>query len=266
MHFELPHDWPATEAEAIALQVSLAPMVDRTGPGPQEPRLIAGLDVAYAGDGRDGTPTTAGSPPLPPSPSPSLPPSPAAPMASAAPTAPGRVRVAAGIAVLDARSLEVVETATAVGFTAFPYVSGLFAFRELPVLLDALRALRTVPDLLLCDGQGVAHPRRFGLACHLGVITGLPTAGVAKTPFTGSSVLPADERGAWTPMLDGDEVVGRTLRTRAGVKPVHVSVGHRIDLDTACRHVLAAAPRYRLPETTRIADRLSRDALASAIP
>ncbi|WP_404815431.1 endonuclease V [Streptomyces thermolineatus] len=252
MHIELPHDWPATEAEAIALQVSLAPLVDRTGPGPQEPRLIAGLDVAYAGDGRDGTPTTAGSPPLPPSP--------------AAPPSPGGVRVAAGIAVLDARSLEVVETATAVGVTAFPYVPGLFAFRELPVLLDALRALRTVPDLLLCDGQGVAHPRRFGLACHLGVITGLPAAGVAKTPFTGSSSPPADERGAWTPMLDGDEVVGRTLRTRAGVKPVHVSVGHRIDLDTACRHVLAAAPRYRLPETTRIADRLSRDALASALP
>src|SRR5690606_16128584 len=145
--------WPDGEAEARALQDRLRPLADHTGPGPVHPRTVAGLDVAYAGNGQGGTEP---------------------------------VRVAAAVVVLDAVTLEPVETATAVGETSFPYVPGLFAFRELPTLIEALRRLPTVPDLLLCDGQGLAHPRRFGLACHLGVLTGLPTAGVAKTPFVGT--------------------------------------------------------------------------------
>ncbi|MCQ4080517.1 endonuclease V [Streptomyces sp. RB6PN25] len=228
----VPHPWPRDEHEAAAIQERLRPLVDRDGPGPQRPRLVAGLDVAYGGDGEDDG-------------------------------ADGACRVAAAVVVLDAESLTPVEEATAAGDAAFPYIPGLFAFRELPVLVEALGRLRNIPDLLLCDGQGLAHPRRFGLACHLGVITGIPSAGVAKTPFTGSYDARAlgPQRGDGVPLVDAGETVGRVLRTQRGVKPVYVSVGHAIDLDTACRHVLALAPSYRLPETTRLADRLSRDAL-----
>ena len=221
------HDWPSTPEEAEAIQDRLRPMLELDAPGPARPRTVAGLDVSYAGDG-GGTGT----------------------------------RLAAAVVVMDATTLEVVEQSVAVGTAAFPYVPGLFAFRELPALVDALRGLRTVPDLLVCDGFGVAHPRRFGLACHLGVLTGLPAIGVGKTAFVGTCEEPGRRRGDAAPLLDGGEVVGRALRTRDGVKPVFVSVGHRTGLDTACRNVLALTPEYRLPETTRRADRLSRDALA----
>lgn len=231
MRISLPHPWPATAAGALALQDELRPLADHRGPGPAHPRLVAGLDVAYAGDGR-GT---------------------------------GDL-VAAAVVVVELPGLRVVEQSTATARSTFPYLPGLFAYRELPVLVEALEALRTTPELLLCDGHGLAHPRRFGLACHLGVLTGLPTAGVAKTPFVGAydpAALGA-ERGAYADLADGGETVGRALRTRAGVKPVYVSTGHRIDLDTACAHVLTLAPAYRLPETTRLADRLSRTTLAAA--
>jgi deoxyribonuclease V len=232
MHIEVPHAWPADEAEAVALQNRLRSAADHAGPGPQRPRLIAGLDVAYRGGG-------------------------------------GAVgdEVAAAVVVVDAGTLAPVEQATAVGRATFPYVSGLFAFRELPVLIEALRKLRTTPDLLLCDGQGLAHARRFGLACHLGVITGISTAGVAKTPYPAAHQAGhlGSARGSYADLKEGMEPLGRALRTQDGVKPVYVSTGHRIDLDTACRHVLALAPKYRLPETTRLADRLSRDALALAL-
>lgn len=170
-------------------------------------------------------------------------------------------RVAAAVVVLDAGTLEVVESAVSVERPSFPYVPGLFAFRELPALLSALRRLRTAPDLLVCDGHGRAHFRRFGLACHLGLLTGLPTMGVGKTFLVGEHVEPGRERGSFTPLVHEGEVVGRTVRTQTGVKPVYVSVGHRLDLDSATRHVLALSPSYRLPETTRRADRLSREAL-----
>ncbi|MFI0354094.1 deoxyribonuclease V [Actinomadura sp. 9N407] len=225
------HPWPDTEAEAEAIQDRLRPLLVLDDPGPQEPRTVAGLDVSYAGDGGG---TTA--------------------------------RLAAAVVVLDFPTLEVVEESVVTGTAAFPYVPGLFAFRELPALVEALRQLKTQPDMLVCDGYGVAHPRRFGLACHLGVLTGIPSFGIAKTPFVGSYEQPAGERGSTGPVHDGDEVIGRVLRTREGVKPVFVSVGHRIDLDTACRHALALSPEFRLPETTRRADRLSRDALAAPAP
>lgn len=219
------HDWPSGEAAAAAVQDRLRPLLELDVPGPAQPRTVAGLDVSYAGDGRGD-------------------------------------RLAAAVAVLDGTTLDVVEESVAVGTAAFPYVPGLFAFRELPTLLAALRALATVPDLLVCDGFGVAHPRRFGLACHLGVLTGLPCVGVGKTAFIGAHAPPGPRRGDTSPLVDGGEVVGRVLRTQDGVKPVFVSVGHRTDLDTACRNVLDLSPKYRLPETTRRADRLSRDALA----
>lgn len=149
---------------------------------------------------------------------------------------------------------------------AFPYVPGLLSFRELPVVLAALEGLEREPDVVLCDAHGLAHPRRFGLACHLGVVAGLPTIGVAKSLLAGShEPLPA-ERGAWRPLLDGGEVIGAALRTRAGVRPVYVSIGHRVSLETAIELVLAATPRYRLPETTRLADSLARARSATRGP
>jgi deoxyribonuclease V len=169
-------------------------------------------------------------------------------------------RLYAAVVVLDITSLETVDQVVVPGGTDFPYVPGLFAFRELPALRAALERLTVSPDLLICDGQGVAHPRRFGLASHLGVVTGLPSIGVAKTPM-GHYDPPGPERGDWTELRDGDDVVGRALRTQPAVKPLFVSIGHRMDLDTACAQVLRLAPTYRQPETTRRADQLCRAAL-----
>ncbi|ETK37445.1 endonuclease V [Microbispora sp. ATCC PTA-5024] len=174
-------------------------------------------------------------------------------------------RLAAAVVVLDGTSLEVLEQVTVTGPVAFGYMPGLLAFRELPSLVEALERLTLTPELIVCDGYGLAHPRRFGLACHLGVLTGLPTIGVGKTPFVGTFDEPGLTRGSWSELrLDGD-VVGRVLRTRDGVRPVFVSVGDRMDLETACHNVLALTPRHRLPETTRAADRLCRRALADSL-
>ncbi len=144
--------------------------------------------------------------------------------------------------------------------TDFPYVPGLLSFREAPAILAALDRLPERPDLLLVDGQGRAHPRRFGLACHLGVLADLPTIGVAKSRLVGTHDEPGEARGARSPLLHKGEMIGVVLRTRARVRPVFVSVGHRISLETAVELVLAAAPRYRLPEPIREADRLTRRA------
>jgi deoxyribonuclease V len=222
----IPAGWPATEEQARAVQDELRARVvlDEVGPPPGTGH-VTGVDVAYD-DGRD--------------------------------------VVAAAAVVLDAASLDVVAEATAVGRISFPYVPGLLAFREIPTVLAALDALSCPPGLVVCDGYGLAHPRRFGLASHLGVLTGLPVIGVAKNPFTFTHEEPGPRRGSSAPLLAGEEEVGRALRTRDGVKPVFVSVGHRVSLGNACAHVLALTPAYRLPETTRRADALCRRALAEA--
>ncbi|MFD7964871.1 endonuclease V [Streptomyces zaomyceticus] len=223
---EIPAGWPADETAARAVQAELCGLLVRDEEGPEvgEGR-VTGLDVAYD-DERD--------------------------------------LVAAAAVVLDARTLEVVEQATAVGRVSFPYVPGLLAFREIPTVLAALDRLTTDPGLLVCDGYGIAHPRRFGLASHLGVLTGRPSIGVAKNPFTFTYEQPGPARGDFAPLLAAGEEVGRALRTRAGVKPVFVSVGHRVSLANACAHTLHLAPRYRIPETTRHADSLCRHALNEA--
>ncbi|MPY51359.1 endonuclease V [Streptomyces acidicola] len=296
----IPAGWPATEEQARAVQDELRNRVvlDEDGPEPGTGH-VTGVDVAYD-DERD--------------------------------------VVAAAAVVLDAATLDVVAEATAVGQVSFPYVPGLLAFREIPTVLAALDALPCAPGLVVCDGYGLAHPRRFGLASHLGVLSGHPTIGVAKNPFTFryddpgpargsaapllgpvSEVAPAGQRlarplaapgesprtsgpstgssarhaestlphartgaraggppspppgppfGRTTPLptqaLAGTEEVGRALRTRDGVKPVFVSVGHRVSLDTACAHTLALTPEYRIPESTRRADSLCRQALKEA--
>ncbi|TDO43306.1 endonuclease V [Kribbella sp. VKM Ac-2527] len=167
--------------------------------------------------------------------------------------------LAAAVVVLH--NLQEVDRAVVRGRTTFPYQPGLFAFREIPALLDALEQLRTTPDLLVCDGQGLAHPRRIGLACHLGVLTGLPSIGVGKTAFVGEWAEPGPRRGDASDLLLDGEIVGKVLRTQNKTKPVFVSVGHRLNLATATKHILDLTPHYRLPETTRAADHTCRQAL-----
>jgi deoxyribonuclease V len=165
----------------------------------------------------------------------------------------------AAFVVLSFPGLQLQEQAVVRRPTRFPYVPGYLSFRELPAVLDALDRLSTRPDLLLCDAQGLAHPRRFGLACHLGVLTDLPSIGVAKSRLIGVHSEPAAEKGGWTPLLDDEEIIGAVLRTRSHVRPVYVSIGHRISLETAIDYVLRCTTRYRLPETTRWAHRLASD-------
>lgn len=163
----------------------------------------------------------------------------------------------AAVVVLKFPSLELREQALVSQPTRFPYVPGLLSFREAPAILAALDSLRQLPDVMVCDGQGIAHPRRFGIACHLGVLTGLPSIGVAKKRLIGSRDEPGQTRGEWVPLTDHGETLGAVLRSRAGVKPIYVSCGHRVGLETAVDLVMQCTTRYRLPETTRKADRLA---------
>ena len=174
-------------------------------------------------------------------------------------------RLVAAVAVLDAVSLAVVQVAAYHGEATFPYVPGLFSFRELPAILRALEKLITPPDLIICDGQGLAHPRRFGLACHLGVVTGIATIGCAKTRLLGTYSPVAEPRGSYTNLIDADQIVGRVVRTQLSKNPVFVSIGHKVSLDTATKWVVQTAPHYRLPETTRIADQAVKTLLTSGV-
>lgn len=212
------HGWDLTPAEAIAVQKRLAGRVER-GDRLGPIARVAGVDVAY--DKRRG-------------------------------------EAQAAVAVFTFPDLDLVETALAVAPLTFPYVPGLLSFRELPAVLAALAALRAPPDLLVVDGHGLAHPRRFGIACHLGVYLDIPTIGVAKSRLVGAHAEPGPTRGDATPLVDKDETIGAVVRTRAGVRPVYVSIGHRVSLGTAVRLALAGVTRFRLPETTRAADRLSK--------
>ena len=163
----------------------------------------------------------------------------------------------AAVAVLDFPSLAPIEHAVSRCPTTFPYIPGLLSFREIPAILKALEKLSQPPDLLLCDGQGFAHPRRFGLACHLGLLTDIPSIGVAKSRLIGTHGNLSPEKGAWVSLVDRGEEIGAVLRTRSGVMPLYISVGHRISLQSAIRYVLACTTRYKLPETTRAAHRLA---------
>ncbi len=163
----------------------------------------------------------------------------------------------AAVVVLRFPDLTVVEKAVARRPTQFPYVPGYLSFREIPAVLEALDQLTQKPQLLLCDGQGIAHPRGMGIASHLGVITGYPTIGVAKSILVGKHAEVANERGSWQPMIYKGNVVGGALRTRSNFNPVYISPGHKITLATALQIVLQCAPKYRLPETTRQAHNLA---------
>jgi len=161
-----------------------------------------------------------------------------------------------GVVVLTFPGLEEVERQTAVCPLAFPYVPGLLAFREAPVLLEAFARLRSEPDLLVFDAHGFAHPRRMGLASHLGLVLDRPSIGCAKSVLVGACDEPPRGAGSWTPLVHRDEVVGAAVRTRDGVKPVFVSVGHRVALETAVGLMLQCSSGYRVPKPTREADKL----------
>lgn len=211
-----PHGWNLTPRAAIALQRELAARVE-VAPFAAPIRTVAGLDAAFTRDGE---------------------------------------RCIGGVVLWDVAARAVVEAHVATRELRFPYVPGLLSFREAPVLLAALAKLRVIPDALMCDGHGFAHPRRFGIACHVGILTGIPTVGCAKSRLVGTHRDPGRRRGARTRLRDRGEVIGSVLRTRDDTRPVYVSVGHRIDQASAEHLVLRCAIGYRLPEPTRLADRL----------
>ena len=221
MHFEIhhAHRWDVSPREAVAIQRGLAAEV-RQEPLPSPIETIAGIDVSIRGD-----------------------------LAQAA------------VVVLRFPSLEVVDRAVWRAEVPFPYIPGLLSFREMPVILPALERLSVRPDVLVTDSHGFAHSRRFGLACHLGVLLDRPAFGIAKSLFVGTFEAPAPEKGSRAALVDKKtgEVLGTVLRTRTNVKPVYVSVGHRITLEEAVALALACAPRYKIPEPTRQAHLLSRD-------
>jgi deoxyribonuclease V len=211
------HSWDLTPAQARELQLALRQEVVAQDRLGQV-RYVAGIDVGFEDSGR---------------------------IARAA------------VVVLRFEDLAVAAETIARRPVTFPYVPGLLSFRETPVVLDALERVAITPDMILYDGHGYAHPRRFGIACHVGLLAHIPTIGVAKSVLVGRHDPAQNERGAWQPLMDGDEQIGAALRTRAGAKPIYVSVGHLISLPTAIEYVLRCTPRYRLPETTRAAHRLA---------
>jgi deoxyribonuclease V len=215
------HPWRVSPSEAIAIQARLAPQVIAEG-GPHEIRYVAGADIAL------GKPALSSSK--------------------------GR----GAVVLLSYPDLRLVEQHAVDEPVPFPYVPGLLAFREVPVLARAFEKLERTPDLLLVDGHGLSHQRRFGIACHLGLLLDIPTIGVAKSRLVGRHDDPPPEAGGRAELRDGPDLVGLVLRTRDGVSPVYVSVGHRIGLHEAAEWVLRLCRGYRLPEPTRLADQLSK--------
>lgn len=218
MHYAVdPAHFGVTPREAVALQRELADRVV-TEDRFGAIRRVAGIDASFPDDG-------------------------------------ATTRVA--VVVMSYPGLETLDQVVISRPTRFPYVPGLLSFREVPAMIEALERLPREPDVVLCDGQGRAHPRRFGSACHLGLLTGLPAVGVAKSRLCGAFAAPGEERGEWSPLEDKGERIGAVVRTRRRVNPVFVSTGHAISLDSAIDLVIDCAPRFRLPQPIRAADRLA---------
>jgi len=207
------HSWQVSPAEALDIQRRLAAQVARSSQV-TTPRFIAGVDISAAN--AQGIATGA-------------------------------------VVVLEYPELRLVETKVAQETPSFPYVPGLLSFRESPLTLAACEKLSITPDLILVDGQGIAHPQRLGLASHLGLFLDTPTIGCAKSLLCGQHEEPGAEPGSYAEVVDRGETIGVALRTRLGVKPVYVSIGHKVDLETAIYWVLECCQGYRLPEPTRLA-------------
>ena len=167
-------------------------------------------------------------------------------------------RLTGAAALLSLPDLDVIQVQRVTGQATYPYVPGLLAFREAPLMLQAISLLKPTPDFIFVDGHGLAHPRRFGLACHLGVLTGIPTIGCAGSSLVGSHELPCSIKGSWTFLTEEDEVIGAVLRTKTATRPIFVSIGHKVDLDSAIRWTLACCPDFRVPEPLRVARRSAR--------
>ena len=223
------HNWNLSYSQAIALQKELAQKVQQI-PLRNQPATIAGLDCALSMDNQS----------------------------IIAAVVVLRVPIAAqGLwEPLGQAKFELIETATAWQKITFPYIPGLLSFRESPACLAAVEKLKAEPDAFIIDGQGIAHPRRFGIASHLGLFFDKPTIGCAKSRLTGSFEEPAPDKGAYSPLKDNQEVIGAVVRTRAGVEPVFVSVGNKCVLTDAIDVTLAWTTKYRLPEPTRLAHQL----------
>jgi deoxyribonuclease V len=214
------HRWDVSASEAIAIQRQLRSQVLTTnGSALTTVKTIAGVDASY----QDKT---------------------------------GEAKAA--IVVLSFPELEVIEEVVAARPISFPYVPGLLSFREAPVVLDAISSLQARPDLLMCDGQGYAHPRRLGLASHLGVYLDMPSIGCAKSRLIGSYDEPGPDQGSLSPLTDHGELIGMVLRSKTGTKPLFISIGHMVDLATAVLLVTQCLRGFRLPEPTRLADKLSK--------
>jgi deoxyribonuclease V len=211
MHIHALHPWDLEPAAAVALQRQLADRIDTRTPVTRC-ELLAGADVSY---NRFSS------------------------------------RFFAGVVVLRLPDYTIVERKGAVRESPFPYIPGLLSFREAPVLLDAFARLESEPDAIMCDGQGLAHPRRLGIACHLGLWLDRPCFGCAKSLLTGHYKEPGPRAGSLSPLVDRKEVVGEVVRTKDNVQPVFVSAGHKIDLPSAVRLTLASCRGYRIPEPTR---------------
>lgn len=224
------HAWTDDPKAAIQLQKALAPYVEREDRLPKKIELIAGVDVGFE---------------------------PVDPKRNARvdPSAPSLTR--AVVVVMEYPSLRVVEQVLHRQPTTMPYIPGLLSFRELPAILKTYECLEHRPDLIMVDGQGIAHPRRMGIATHLGLWLDVPTIGVGKSRLCGRHLDVPDIKGATVPLVDKGEEIGRVMRSREGVKPLYISQGHRISLDAACDWVRACLTRYKLPEPTRQADRLA---------
>lgn len=223
MRISVPHGWDLSPKEAARLQSELRGQLKQQKDFGAI-RTVAGADIALEASGRAGK------------------------------QAQKEAMGYAGVIVYSFPELNEIERQAAQRFLTFPYVPGLLVFREGPVLLDAFARLRTEPDLLLFDAHGYSHPRRFGLACHLSVVLDRPGIGVAKSRLLGEYEEPPDRVGAWAPLVDGEETIGAVVRTRAGVQPIFISIGHRIDLEAAIKFALACCDGYRIPKPTREAD------------
>ncbi len=217
---DVEHGWDVSVEEAMAIQRRLCPLIvqDTSSIALDSVTTVAGVDASYPAHSQRGR---------------------------------------AAIVVFSFPDLKIIEQAVATRESVFPYVPGLLSFREGPIVLDAMAKLKTRPAVLIFDGQGYAHPRRLGLACHLGLYLDIPSVGCAKSRLIGKFVEPGPEKGNRSPLMDHGEVVGMALRTRPKTNPLFVSRGWKIDLPTSVELVLRCLRGYRLPETTRAADALA---------
>lgn len=215
------HRWDLSPQEAIALQEQLRGLVTLTPINLEDLHFVAGVDVGFVDSRTE------------------------------------HEKTRAAVIVMSYPELQVIEEAVAEIPTPFPYIPGLLSFREMPAILAALEKLSQLPEAFLCDGQGLAHPRRFGIACHLGVLTGLPSLGCGKSILVGHHGPLGEDPGSTAELVHHSETVGAALRTRQGVKPVFISVGHRMDLPSALQLAFTCTRGYRLPEPIRLADRLA---------